>query len=203
MEMKRNEPYGQPYSEFVAKEQAQREAGFYARQAEMAGPMGRATFPRHPGLVLPGIDDRPNTPMMPHHMGMPPGGIRALAGAAAAHSISNPINMNPQSSVLGDNRFTSNTNNNNTPSALEVFAMSGMRVPHQFQELKVEDALQYLDLVKQKYIDKPHVYMEFLQIMKKFKYKEYLNILTKNRHPVCYQLNKKVVLRKSRADHCF
>ena len=37
------------------------------------------------------------------------------------------------------------------------------------RELKVEDALQYLDQVKMEFSDKTHIYDEFLEIMKKFK----------------------------------
>lgn len=39
----------------------------------------------------------------------------------------------------------------------------------QFQRLKVEDALSYLDLVKYKFGSQPHVYNDFLDIMKEFK----------------------------------
>lgn len=38
-----------------------------------------------------------------------------------------------------------------------------------FQRLKVEDALSYLDLVKDKFRPKPQVYNDFLDIMKEFK----------------------------------
>lgn len=37
------------------------------------------------------------------------------------------------------------------------------------KELKVEDALLYLDLVKMEFTDKPHIYNQFLEIMKDFK----------------------------------
>lgn len=37
------------------------------------------------------------------------------------------------------------------------------------RELKVEDALQYLDQVKYAFADQPHIYNEFLDIMKNFK----------------------------------
>ena len=39
----------------------------------------------------------------------------------------------------------------------------------QVRELKVEDALLYLDQVKMEFSDKPHIYNEFLEIMKNFK----------------------------------
>lgn len=41
--------------------------------------------------------------------------------------------------------------------------------PSNFQRLKVEDALSYLDLVKYKFGSKPQVYNDFLDIMKEFK----------------------------------
>ncbi|KAG5191531.1 paired amphipathic helix, partial [Tribonema minus] len=37
------------------------------------------------------------------------------------------------------------------------------------RELKVEDALLYLDQVKMEFGDKPEIYKEFLDIMKNFK----------------------------------
>lgn len=40
---------------------------------------------------------------------------------------------------------------------------------HQFQRLKVEDALSYLDQVKFKFGNQPQVYNDFLDIMKEFK----------------------------------
>lgn len=40
---------------------------------------------------------------------------------------------------------------------------------HQFQKLKVEDALSYLDQVKYKFGNQPQVYNDFLDIMKEFK----------------------------------
>lgn len=38
-----------------------------------------------------------------------------------------------------------------------------------FQRLKVEDALSYLDQVKYKFGNQPQVYNDFLDIMKEFK----------------------------------
>ena len=37
------------------------------------------------------------------------------------------------------------------------------------RELRVEDALQYLDQVKMEFGDRPHIYNEFLDIMKTYK----------------------------------
>lgn len=38
-----------------------------------------------------------------------------------------------------------------------------------YQQLKVEDALSYLDKVRNMFGDQPHVYNQFLDIMKEFK----------------------------------
>lgn len=46
---------------------------------------------------------------------------------------------------------------------------SGATAPPQFQRLKVEDALSYLDQVKYKFSSQPQVYNDFLDIMKEFK----------------------------------
>ena len=46
----------------------------------------------------------------------------------------------------------------------------------QFQRLKVEDALSYLDQVKYKFGNQPQVYNDFLDIMKEFKSQVYYNV---------------------------
>lgn len=43
----------------------------------------------------------------------------------------------------------------------------------QFQRLKVEDALSYLDQVKLQFGNQPQVYNDFLDIMKEFKSQRY------------------------------
>lgn len=48
-------------------------------------------------------------------------------------------------------------------------AAGGAQQGGQFKQLRVEDALAYLDQVKQKFSDKPQVYNKFLDIMKDFK----------------------------------
>lgn len=71
-----------------------------------------------------------------------------LPGQAQAHSntqIVHPLQTNSQTHVGGQ--------------------MQG----HQFQKLKVEDALSYLDQVKYKFGNQPQVYNDFLDIMKEFK----------------------------------
>ena len=46
--------------------------------------------------------------------------------------------------------------------------MAGGAAPP-YRQLKVEDALAYLDQVKMKFEDKPEIYNQFLDIMKEFK----------------------------------
>ena len=41
--------------------------------------------------------------------------------------------------------------------------------PQPYRQLKVEDALAYLDQVKMKFEKQPHIYNKFLDIMKEFK----------------------------------
>ena len=53
---------------------------------------------------------------------------------------------------------------NNSASSVSAAAGSA-----QFQRLKVEDALSYLDQVKFKFGNQPQVYNDFLDIMKEFK----------------------------------
>ena len=53
-------------------------------------------------------------------------------------------------------------------AAAPVAAAAAAGTPN-FQRLKVEDALSYLDQVKYKFDNKPQVYNDFLDIMKEFK----------------------------------
>lgn len=49
----------------------------------------------------------------------------------------------------------------------------------QFQRLKVEDALSYLDQVKLQFGNQPQVYNDFLDIMKEFKSQRYFKCILK------------------------
>lgn len=75
-----------------------------------------------------------------------------------SHNSSQPTNL----STI--NVPTSTVQQSQTPSAAPPQSSQ-----HQFQRLKVEDALSYLDQVKLKFNDKPQVYNDFLDIMKEFK----------------------------------
>ena len=48
----------------------------------------------------------------------------------------------------------------------------------QYQRLKVEDALSYLDKVKLQFSNQPEVYNKFLDIMKEFKSQTYASFST-------------------------
>jgi paired amphipathic helix protein Sin3a len=47
--------------------------------------------------------------------------------------------------------------------------MNMQQVPTRIRELRVEDALLYLDEVKQQFGNKPDIYNAFLDVMKDFK----------------------------------
>lgn len=52
----------------------------------------------------------------------------------------------------------------------------------QFQRLKVEDALSYLDKVKFKFNNQPQVYNDFLDIMKEFKSQRCVKLVMRIRY---------------------
>lgn len=55
------------------------------------------------------------------------------------------------------------------PSGASNVPHPGGQQAQQFQRLKVEDALSYLDQVKLQFGNHPQVYNDFLDIMKEFK----------------------------------
>ena len=55
-----------------------------------------------------------------------------------------------------------------------VSGVQGQQQQQQFQRLKVEDALSYLDQVKLQFGNQPQVYNDFLDIMKEFKSQTYV-----------------------------
>ena len=55
------------------------------------------------------------------------------------------------------------------PVAPAAMPAAGAAAPAPYRQLKVEDALAYLDQVKMKFEDKPEIYNQFLDIMKEFK----------------------------------
>lgn len=74
----------------------------------------------------------------------------------------------PHLSVSGHSQLR--TSGNSSPSAsLQESTQQQQSPSSNFQRLKVEDALSYLDLVKFKFGSTPQVYNDFLDIMKEFK----------------------------------
>ena len=55
-----------------------------------------------------------------------------------------------------------------------IGGVQGQQQQQQFQRLKVEDALSYLDQVKLQFGNQPQVYNDFLDIMKEFKSQTYV-----------------------------
>ena len=62
------------------------------------------------------------------------------------------------------------------------------------RELRVEDALLYLDQVKMEFGDRPQIYNEFLDIMKTFKTQQIDTPGVIRRVSTLFQGNKKLVL---------
>ena len=62
------------------------------------------------------------------------------------------------------------------------------------RELRVEDALLYLDQVKVEFGDRPHIYNEFLDIMKTFKTQQIDTPGVIRRVSNLFQGNRKLVL---------
>lgn len=87
----------------------------------------------------------------------PPVSYSAMPAAAAPHL-----------SVSGHSQLR--TSGSSSPSAnLQESSQQQQSPSSNFQRLKVEDALSYLDLVKFKFGSTPQVYNDFLDIMKEFK----------------------------------
>lgn len=100
-----------------------------------------------------------------HHVAA--GTTGAVAGQLVTGSSNASSNQLPNQAV-----HQANANSNQPPSAQTNAAQppsSAPPPPQQFQRLKVEDALSYLDKVKLQFHDQPQVYNDFLDIMKEFK----------------------------------
>ena len=98
---------------------------------------------------------------------------------------SNQIVQNQHQSNTANTATTTNNNNalttnnnqtqpqsntvNTTSATATTNQQSSAPAQQQFQRLKVEDALSYLDQVKFKFSNQPQVYNDFLDIMKEFK----------------------------------
>ena len=66
-------------------------------------------------------------------------------------------------------RTAASEEGHNAAAAAAAPAANNASLQKVLRELKVEDALLYLDQVKMEFGDKPEIYNEFLDIMKNFK----------------------------------
>ncbi|GAB6032055.1 Paired amphipathic helix protein Sin3b [Chamberlinius hualienensis] len=102
------------------------------------------------------------------------GGVVGTGGQTST-SLSSAVHLQHHSLTIASHHastpITGHTNSVAAPTA--VHSPSGaqqQQIPQQqFQRLKVEDALSYLDQVKFKFGNNPQVYNDFLDIMKEFK----------------------------------
>ena len=69
-------------------------------------------------------------------------------------------------------RTAASEEGHNAAAAAAAPAANNASLQKVLRELKVEDALLYLDQVKMEFGDKPEIYNEFLDIMKNFKAQE-------------------------------
>lgn len=98
----------------------------------------------------------------------PPVSYGTMPAAAAPHSHS--VSTHSQLRTAGSSPPTASVQDISQPQTQQQQQQSQQQSPgSNFQRLKVEDALSYLDLVKYKFSATPQVYNDFLDIMKEFK----------------------------------
>ena len=103
---------------------------------------------------------------MSQQVGVPAGAAVAAAPSSAAISTASEN----RTSVSNGTAPVAPNSQQPPPAAARTGGSGPMgQAGKQTRELKVEDALLYLDQVKVEFADKPHVYNEFLEIMKNFK----------------------------------
>ncbi|XP_059614340.1 paired amphipathic helix protein Sin3b isoform X2 [Phlebotomus argentipes] len=96
--------------------------------------------------------------------------MRQKAGAAAASQPTPIVSGVSGTPVQAASLSTSGISGSGTIGTPQASAAGpGGQQQTQFQRLKVEDALSYLDHVKSKFGNQPQVYNDFLDIMKEFK----------------------------------
>lgn len=97
--------------------------------------------------------------------------IRHKSGGAPANVAQTTTiqQQQPQPPPPQTSQPASNVPQNMTTVVQGQSVPSGPTGKEQFQRLKVEDALSYLDQVKYKFGNQPQVYNDFLDIMKEFK----------------------------------
>ncbi|XP_011347883.1 paired amphipathic helix protein Sin3b isoform X4 [Ooceraea biroi] len=94
------------------------------------------------------------------------GSTHTMASQQPATGSQNQVHAQQQSTIRHKVHSGNVTPLATTPPGPNLTGGSGSQ---QFQRLKVEDALSYLDQVKYKFSDQPQVYNDFLDIMKEFK----------------------------------
>ncbi|XP_077299211.1 SIN3 transcription regulator family member A [Arctopsyche grandis] len=117
------------------------------------GSSGGGTL-QYAGAQYPGPPTKPPPPAPPHHQSQ----HSRHKGVVGNQSPGAPVQ------VTVGTVLTNNSNAVGPPGSVVPGS-----VGTQFQRLKVEDALSYLDKVKFKFNNQPQVYNDFLDIMKEFK----------------------------------
>ncbi|XP_048469911.1 paired amphipathic helix protein Sin3a-like [Rhincodon typus] len=123
--------------------------GWVSRTDRKRGAAGGAE-PEPRGSAEPGLEPRMPGVNQGSDLEPPPSQIPQRGGAAMAKIQAHLQQMNHQVQA-------------------QSFAVQKQAQQQQFQRLKVEDALSYLDQVKMQFGNNPAVYNEFLDIMKEFK----------------------------------
>ncbi|KYN12810.1 PREDICTED: paired amphipathic helix protein Sin3b isoform X1 [Trachymyrmex cornetzi] len=100
------------------------------------------------------------------HSGIGGGNSHTMASQQPTSGSQNQVHAQQQSTIRHKVHSGNVTPLASTPPGSNLGGGSGSQ---QFQRLKVEDALSYLDQVKYKFSDQPQVYNDFLDIMKEFK----------------------------------
>lgn len=98
--------------------------------------------------------------------GLGSGNSHTMASQQPASGSQNQVHTQQQSTIRHKVHTGNVTPLASTPPGSNQGGAGG---GSQFQRLKVEDALSYLDQVKYKFSDQPQVYNDFLDIMKEFK----------------------------------
>ena len=134
------------------------------RTAGMLGPSNRAN--NRAGTLMTettGLPYKENRPVANNHgPAGAPGGLMNPNLPMFANAKTTPDASSGNVSNNDTNNSANNSNNNNNNNNADG------KMGH-FRELKVEDALLYLDEVKRQFGDRPQIYNEFLHIMKQFK----------------------------------
>ncbi|TGZ43780.1 Paired amphipathic helix protein Sin3a, partial [Temnothorax longispinosus] len=100
------------------------------------------------------------------HSGIGGGNSHTMASQQPTSGSQNQVHTQQHATIRHKVHSSSVTPLASTPPGSNLGGGSGSQ---QFQRLKVEDALSYLDQVKYKFSDQPQVYNDFLDIMKEFK----------------------------------